>query len=73
MKILPSSSIDLNCLKQALLTNENGAEFRIISFSFDLDSSDILVDLIDTESHHYGACSFSSLSNWSIQLSSGHV
>ena len=63
MEILPCSSISLDCLKNALLINEHGAEFRIKSFSFDLKTTEILVDFQSSES-----LPFNSLSNFSIQL-----
>ena len=69
MDILPCSSIPLDCLKNALLINENNAGFRIKSFSFDLKTTEIMVNLIGDEDPEYLVfISFSSLSNWSIQL-----
>lgn len=63
MKISPCSSIPLNCFENALLINQHGTEFRIKGFSFDLQTSEILVDLKSGES-----LPFSRLSKWSVQL-----
>ena len=69
MDILPCSSIPLDCLKNALLINEHDAGFRIKSFSFDLKTTEIMVNLIGVEDSEYSVfIPFSSLSDWSIQF-----
>ena len=46
MKIETNSSISLNVLRGALLTNEDGAEFRIHDFSVELDNlTEVLVSI----------------------------
>ena len=71
MKILPYSSISFDCLKNALLINEHGAEFLINGFDFDLQSHEILVRISSAENlADCGSVPFNSLSTWSIQINS---
>ena len=74
MKIETNSSISLNVLRGALLTNEDGAEFRIHDFCVELDNlSEVLVSIkkIDNEGKlddETIELVFSSLKKWTIQL-----
>ena len=79
MKIETNSSISLNVLKGALLTNEDGAEFRIHDFSVELDNlTEVLVSIreIDNEGNlddETIELYFSSLKKWTIQLQGGCI
>ena len=77
MQIGKDSSLSLNELKGALLTNEHGAQFRIHDFFVQLDdATKVMVSL--EKSDVYGdfemySCGveLASLKNWSIQLQRG--
>ena len=77
MKIEKCSSIKLDVLKGALLTNEDGAEFRIHDFSVELDNlTEVLVSIreIDNKGNlddETIQLYFSSLKKWTIQLQGG--
>jgi len=79
MKIETNSSISLNVLRGALLTNEDGAEFRIYDFSVELDNlTEVLVSIreIDNEGNlddETIELYFSSLKKWTIQLQGGCI
>ena len=74
MKIQKNSSLSLNQLKGALLTNEDGAEFRIHDFTVLLDNvSEVIVEIkeIDNEGNlddEIIGLVFSSLKKWTIQI-----
>tara|TARA_R100000458_G_C8069632_1_gene109013 strand:+ start:83 stop:334 length:252 start_codon:yes stop_codon:yes gene_type:complete len=75
MKIGENSSLSLDELKGALLTDEHGAEFRIIGFYVGLgDVTDVLVSIMgydeegNLEKDNISGVSLSSIKNWSIQL-----
>lgn len=78
MQIDKTSSIPLNVLKGGLLTNEHGAEFRIIDFYVHIE--EILDVMISVRPYDdYGnlepeTCGFqlSHLKGWSIQLQGGY-
>ena len=78
MKIDKHSSLSLNQLKGALLTNEDGAEFRIHDFTVLLDNvSEVIVEIkeIDNEGNlddEIIGLVFSSLKKWTIQLQGGN-
>ena len=78
MQIGANSSLSLNELKGALVTNEHGAEFRIHDFYVNLDdATKVLVSIrgYDDEGNlEDGSCGvyLSSLKNWSIQLQRGY-
>ena len=78
MQIGKDSSLSLNELKGALLTNEHGAQFRIHDFFVQLDdATKVLVSIreYDDEGNlEDGSCGvyLSSLKNWSIQLQRGY-
>tara|TARA_Y100001973_G_scaffold16771_1_gene24390 strand:- start:918 stop:1157 length:240 start_codon:yes stop_codon:yes gene_type:complete len=75
---LNSSSFDISVLKGALLTNPNGAEFRIVSFSFHANEpTKIYVNVRqhDMETGELlegtsGLC-WASLSDWDLQIQGG--
>ena len=77
MQIAKDSSLSLNELKGALLTNEHGAQFRIHDFFVQLDdATKVLVAIreYDDEGNlEDDSCGvyLSSLKNWSIQLQRG--
>ena len=77
MQIGKDSSLSLNELKGALLTNEHGAQFRIHDFYVNLDNATkVLVSIrgYDDEGNlEDDSCGIylSSLKNWSIQLQRG--
>ena len=77
MKIEKNSSLSLNDLKGALLTNEHGTEFRIYDFYIDLDDvTDVKVSIqsFDDEGNLIEGTtglSFDSIKTWSIQLQRG--
>ena len=77
MQIKGNSSLSLNELKGALLTNEHGAQFRIHDFFVQLDdATKVLVSIreYDDEGNlEDDSCGvyLSSLKNWSIQLQRG--
>ena len=77
MQIGANSSLSLNELKGALVTNEHGAEFRIHDFFVQLDdATKVLVSIreYDDEGNlEDRSCVvyLSSLKNWSIQLQRG--
>lgn len=75
MKIGKCSSIKLDVLKGALLTNENGGEFYIVDFHTSLDDlTNVLVSIksADSENNSLSSVSWASIKNWSIQLQGGH-
>jgi len=77
MQIGKDSSLSLNELKGALLTNEHGAQFRIHDFYVNLDdATKVLVSIkgYDDEGNlEDDSCGIylSSLKKWSIQLQRG--
>ena len=78
MKIGEDSSLSLNELKGALISNEHGMEFRIHDFFVKLDdATNVLVairgydDDGNLEDHSCGVY-LSSLKNWTIQLQRGY-
>ena len=79
MKIKTNSSIPLSVLRGALLTNEDGAEFRIHDFCVNLDElTEVLVSIkeIDNEGNLDDEpikLVFSSLKKWTIQLQGGYI
>ena len=75
MKIGETSSLSLDELKGALLTNEHGAEFRIIGFYVDLrDATEVLVSIMgydeegNLEKDNICGVYLSSIKKWRIQL-----
>ena len=78
MRIEKNSSLSLNQLKGALLTNENGAEFRIHDFFVMLDdATKVLVSIkeYDDEGNlEDETCGvyLSSIKDWTIQLQGGN-
>ena len=77
MKIEKDSSLSLNELKGALITNEHGMEFRIHDFYINLDdATNVLVDIraYDEEGNledYSSGVYLSSIKNWTIQLQRG--
>lgn len=77
MQIGKDSSLSLNELKGALVTNEHGVEFRIHDFYVNLDdATKVLVSIrgYDDEGNlENDSCGIylSSIKNWSIQLQRG--
>jgi len=78
MKIEKNSSLSLNQLKGALLTNEHGVEFRIHDFFVMLDdATKVLVSIkeYDDEGNlEDETCGvyLSSIKDWTIQLQGGN-
>jgi len=75
MKIEKCSSIKLDVLKGALLTNENGGEFYIVNFHISLDDlTNVLVSIksADSVNNSLSSVSWASIKNWSIRLQGGH-
>ena len=78
MKIDKHSSLSLNQLKGALLTNEHGVEFRIHDFFVNLDdATKVLVSIkeYDDEGNlEDETCGvyLSAIKNWTIQLQGGN-
>ena len=78
MKIEKNSSLSLNQLKGALLTNEHGVEFRIHDFFVMLDDvTKVLVSIkeYDDEGNlEDETCGvyLSSIKDWTIQLQGGN-
>jgi len=75
MKIKGDSYLPLAALKGALLTNENGAEFRIHEFTVQLDDvTSVLVSLKEydedgkLESDPDCTVPLASIESWTIQL-----
>tara|TARA_R110000824_G_scaffold5275_1_gene24475 strand:- start:371 stop:613 length:243 start_codon:yes stop_codon:yes gene_type:complete len=75
MKIKGDSYLPLAALKGALLTNENGAEFRIHEFTVQLDDvTNVLVSLKEYDEDGKldpgSSCAvpLSSIESWTIQL-----
>ena len=75
---LDSSFFDINVLKGALLTNTNGAEFRIVGFSFYASNpTEILVNIreydMETGELEEGTTgiAWASLSDWRLQITGG--
>jgi len=75
---LDSSFFDINVLKGALLTNTNGAEFRIVGFSFYASNpTEILVNIreYDMETGELlegtTGIAWASLSDWRLQITGG--
>ena len=75
---LNSSSFDISVLKGALLTNTNGAEFRIVGFSFHASNpTEILVNIrehnMETGELLEGITPivWASLSDWDLQIQAG--
>jgi len=75
---LDSSFFDINVLKGALLTNTNGAEFRIVGFSFYASNpTEILVNIreydMETGKLLEGTTgiAWASLSDWRLQITGG--
>ena len=77
MQIGKDSSLSLNELKGALVTNEHGAEFRIHDFYVNLDDATkvmVAIKEYDEEGNLMDGSSgvyLSSLTKWSIQLQRG--
>ena len=77
MKIEKDSSLSLNELKGALITNEHGMQFRIHDFYINLDdATNVLVDIraYDEEGNledYSSGVYLSSIKNWTIQLQRG--
>jgi len=77
MKIGKNSSLSLNELKGALITNEHGMEFRIHDFYINLDdATNVIVDIrgYDEEGNledYSSGVYLSSIKNWTIQLQRG--
>ena len=75
---LNSSFFDISVLKGALLTNPNGAEFRIVGFSFHTSNpTEILVNIrehdMETGELLEGTTgiAWASLSDWNLQVQGG--
>lgn len=80
MKYLANSTLALNDLKGALVSNEYGKEFRIYDFKIALDKplNEVLVTLISCAgdgslkySEKEISVELSSMKNWTIQLQRG--
>ena len=70
MQILQCSTIKLDVLKGALLTNKNGAEFRISHFEVNLEDLGSIHVVIYEPDDELGKVSIAwdSIQDWSIQF-----
>ena len=70
MQIEKCSAIKLDVLKGALLTNKNGAEFRISHFEVNLEDLKSIHVVIYEPDDELGKCSIAwdSIQDWSIQF-----
>ena len=70
MQILQCSAIKLDVLKGALLTNRNGAEFRISHFEVNLEDLKSIHVVIYEPDNELGKVSIAwdSIQDWSIQF-----
>lgn len=73
MKTVEYSSLDINAIKGALVTNTNGAEFYVTGISVDLETHDILVWMADTGDESIAKPTtfgvyWEALKDWEIQL-----
>lgn len=73
MKLLELSTIDINCLKHAVVINEHGMEFICGGIGFSLESHEIMIDLLDRSMNYYATLRFEAIKDWSIQLNSRTV
>jgi len=79
MKYLANSTLALNDLKGALVSNEHGDKFRIYDFKIALDNlNEVLVTLISCENdlslkyfEKEISVELSSMKNWTIQIQRG--
>tara|TARA_R100000152_G_C6673552_1_gene109253 strand:- start:467 stop:691 length:225 start_codon:yes stop_codon:yes gene_type:complete len=68
---LNSSTLSLDTLKGALLTNPNGAEFRIAGFCFHPNEPTkvyVSIQQIPVDSSHCDTLCWASLTDWDIQV-----
>jgi hypothetical protein len=73
MEILGLSTIDINCLKGAMLINENDAQYMCSGIGFSLDTHEVMIDLKDISGTYCATLPFNSIKNWSIQFSTTQV
>jgi hypothetical protein len=73
MKILGLSTIDINCLKGAMLINENDAQYMCSGIGFSLDTHEVMIDLMDSDGMYYGTIPFTAATNWSIQFNTTKI
>lgn len=73
MKTADHTSLDINAIKGALVTNTHGAEFYIVGISVDLESHEIMIwmrepsDEDDTKPATFGVY-WNSIKDWDIHL-----
>ena len=73
MRILPGSTVDINCLKGALLVSEHGSEYRCNNVSFELSTCRVLLEVTPAdEPENFCLVHLEDLDDWSIQLSVNH-
>ena len=70
MKLSATQSFDINCLKGALLINENGAEFFITSVQFKILGDQVLPKIY-VELNDGSSVDWESIQNWHIQFQGG--
>ena len=69
MILLPCSSIDIECLKGALLINENGADFYCGGVQLSIPDLEVWIVLLDVETKEsVGSVLLSNIENWEVQL-----
>jgi len=73
MDILGLSTIDINCLKGAMLINQNDAEYMCSGIGFALDTHEIMIDLKDSSGRLYATLPFNAIKDWSIQFNTTPV
>lgn len=73
MNIIGFSTIDINCLKNAVLINENDMEFICGGIGFSLDDHSIVIDLLERSGDYYATIPFDLIKDWSIQFNSRTV
>ena len=73
MDILGLSTIDINCLKGAILINTHDVQFMCSGIGFSLDTHEIMIDLKDSDGRYYATIPFDSIKDWSIQFNTTQV
>ena len=73
MNILGSSTIDINCLKGAMLISKNYVQYMCSGIGFSLDTHEVMIDLKDSDGIFYASVPFESIKDWSIQFNTTHL
>jgi len=73
MDILGLSTIDINCLKGAMLINKNDVQYMCSGIGFSLDTHEVMIDLKDSDGIFCASVPFESIKDWSIQFNTTQV